>query len=60
MEKKTLQVVVSKIFNVDLIDIHNYGTGTFGLKYADFFIAEIYEEWRNYPFYMKYTLNAAN
>lgn len=44
MEKKTLQVVVSKIFNSDLVDIHIYGTGTFGLKYADFFIAEIYEE----------------
>ena len=44
MEKKTLQVVTSKKYNSDLSDIHEYGAGTFGLKYADFFIAEIYEE----------------
>ena len=44
MEKKALQVVTSKIVNTDLVDIHNYGAGTFGMKYADFFIAEIYEE----------------
>ncbi|MEO8760704.1 MAG: type II toxin-antitoxin system RelE/ParE family toxin [Bacteroidia bacterium] len=44
MEKKTLQVVVSSKFNRDISDIHKYGTETFGLKYADFFISEIFEE----------------
>jgi toxin ParE1/3/4 len=44
VEKKALQVVVGQKFNHDISDIHAYGTETFGLKYADFFIAEIYEE----------------
>ena len=44
MEKKALQVVVGQKFNHDISDVHAYGTETFGLKYADFFIAEIYEE----------------
>ncbi|MHB8259495.1 MAG: type II toxin-antitoxin system RelE/ParE family toxin [Bacteroidia bacterium] len=44
MEKKVLQVVVGQQFNHDISDIHIYGAETFGLKYADFFIAEIYEE----------------
>ena len=41
MEKKALQVVISQNFNRDISDIHKYGTETFGLKYADFFISEI-------------------
>ena len=44
MEKKKLQVVISQKFNHDISVIHKYGTETFGLKYADFFISEIYEE----------------
>lgn len=43
MEKKNLKVVTSKLFDfIDLPSIHEYGRETFGLKLADFFIAEIY------------------
>lgn len=44
MAKKTLEVSVSVVFNSDLISIHEYGTETFGEKYADLFIEEIFEE----------------
>lgn len=43
MEKKNLKVVTSKLFDfIDLPSIHEYGMETFGLKLADYFIAEIY------------------
>jgi toxin ParE1/3/4 len=43
MEKENLKVVTSALFDyVDLPSIHEYGWGTFGLKYADLFIEEIY------------------
>ena len=42
MEKKTLQVVISSFYEPDLSEIHEYGTETFGKRYADEFIAEIY------------------
>jgi plasmid stabilization system protein ParE len=44
VEKEKLQIVISKQFNKDLISIHKYGVETFGLKYADFFIVEVFEE----------------
>jgi toxin ParE1/3/4 len=43
MEKKNLKVVTSNFFDfLDLPSIHEYGMETFGLKLADYFIAEIY------------------
>jgi toxin ParE1/3/4 len=43
MEKKNLEVVTSNFFDfIDLPSIHEYGMETFGLKLADYFIAEIY------------------
>jgi hypothetical protein len=43
MEKENLKVVTSKFFDfIDLPSIHEYGMETFGLKLADYFIAEIY------------------
>lgn len=43
MEKESREVVTSKPFDfIDLPSIHEYGTATFGLKLADYFIAEIY------------------
>lgn len=43
MEKESREVVTSKPFDfIDLPSIHEYGWGTFGLKLADYFVAEIY------------------
>ena len=43
MEKESREVVTSKPFDfIDLPSIHLYGWATFGLKLADYFIAEIY------------------
>lgn len=43
MEKEIREVVTSKPFDfIDLPSIHEYGHATFGLKLADYFIAEIY------------------
>ena len=43
MEKESPEVVTSKPFDfIDLPSIHLYGWATFGLKLADYFIAEIY------------------
>lgn len=43
MEKKNLKVVTSSFFDfIDIPSIHDYGTGTFGLKLEDYFIDEIY------------------
>ena len=43
MEKESSEVVTSKPFDfIDLPSIHLYGWATFGLKLADYFIAEIY------------------
>ncbi len=43
MEKENLKVVTFYLFDtVDLPSIHEYGWGTFGLKYADLFSEEIY------------------
>ncbi len=54
MEKENFEVVSSKIFDfIDLPSIHEYGTATFGIKSADYFIDEIYlriEQLSNNPF----------
>jgi len=43
VEKQNRKVVTSKLFDfIDLPSIHAYGTETFGLKLADYFIGEIY------------------
>jgi toxin ParE1/3/4 len=43
MEIPKKEVVTSSLFDfVDLPSIHEYGTETFGLKLADYFIEEIY------------------
>jgi toxin ParE1/3/4 len=42
MEKEIRKVVASRLFDIiDLPSIHEYGHATFGLKLADYFIAEI-------------------
>lgn len=48
MEITKKEVVTSAIFDfVDLPSIHQYGTETFGLKLADYFIEEIYSHLSN-------------
>ncbi len=43
MEKENRKVVTSKPFDfIDIPSIHKYGWATFGLKLADYFIADIY------------------
>ena len=42
MAKKELRVVTSSLFDSDLRNIHEYGTETFGIKYADEFIQDIF------------------
>lgn len=45
MEEKAIQIVTSEQFrNTDLQAIHEYGSETFGMVTADFFIQEIYEQ----------------
>jgi hypothetical protein len=43
VEKENRKVVTSKPFDfIDIPSIHKYGWATFGLKLADYFIADIY------------------
>lgn len=43
MEEQNLKVVTSKVFDfIDLPSIHEYGTLSFGIKSADYFIDDIY------------------
>lgn len=43
MEKREIPVRLSKVFNLDVQNIHEYGAETFGLKYADQFIDDLFK-----------------